>query len=101
VVCGAAIPLVRAIASSGRVEFSWDGMESIVDDAARCATRKPAAAGQYVATFCYSRQAEITGPGNPATGIQGNLVKPVCVDKPFTWPRDTVTTYRIPESAGS
>jgi hypothetical protein len=96
VVCGAAVPLVRDIATAGRVEFTWDGMESIVDDAARCATRKPAAAGQYVATFCYSSQADIVGGGNPATGVQGSLVKPVCTDIPFSWPKDSVTTFRIP-----
>ena len=96
-VCGAAIPLVRDISSIGRVEFAWDGTDSVLDSAAGCEIRQPATPGNYVASFCYSRKAETTGDGNPASGIQGSLVTPVCRDVLFTWPKATDVKYRIPD----
>jgi hypothetical protein len=86
-VCGAAIPLVRDIAADGAargVEFVWDGLMSVVDSAARCETRRPAPPGSYVARFCYAREAETTPGGDASRAVPGRVVRPVCVEQPFT-----------------
>ena len=94
-VCGAAIPVVRDIAS-GSIEVEWDGMTSVVNPAAACETRQPAPPGSYVATFCYAREAALMGDGDPKKGVQGTLVQPTCAKVPFTWPGAETVRYRVP-----
>lgn len=95
-VCGAAIPIVRDIAASGSIEFTWDGMDSSLDATAQCERREPAAAGAYVASFCYARSASLTGTGNPSTGTQGTLIQPTCATVPFTLPVSSAVRYKVP-----
>ena len=86
-VCGAAIPLVRNIAGGGdrsSVEFVWDGMTSVLDPLSGCESRHPAPPGSYMAQFCFSREAEIEGDGDPARAVPGRLIRPMCMEKPFT-----------------
>lgn len=96
VVCGAAIPIVRDIATARSIEFTWDGMDSSLDATSGCERRAAAAAGAYVATFCYARSANLTGTGNPATGVQGSLTQPTCATVPFTWPASAAVRYQVP-----
>lgn len=95
-VCGAAIPIVRDIATTGSIEFTWDGLDSSLDATSGCERREAAAAGAYVASFCYARSASVTGTGNPATGVQGTLNQPACATVPFTWPASAAVRYRVP-----
>lgn len=98
-VCGASIPLVRDIGGGGgprSVELVWDGMTSVVDSASRCETRRPAPPGEYVARFCYSREADLQGGGNPAAGVPGRLTSPTCVDRPFTLQDRAVVLSVVP-----
>lgn len=96
-VCGAAIPIVRDIAG-GHIELEWDGMTSVVDPARACETRQPAPPGRYVASFCYARQAALTGDGDAKVGVQGTLVQPTCANVPFSWPRAEAVRYQVPAS---
>jgi hypothetical protein len=87
VVCGAAISMIKNIANTaqtGLVEFVWDGMTSVFDAASGCETRQPALPGDYIARFCFSREAKLEGDGDPARAVPGRLVRPTCVEKPFT-----------------
>ncbi len=88
-VCGAAIPMVRALAMPGaprRIELVWDGSTSEIAPVERCETRRPAAPGGYVARFCYAREAAFDGAGSggPGRDRPGRLVRPTCVEQPFT-----------------
>ena len=94
-VCGMALPQVRDFtdgSSSGEIEFVWDGEWSVFDDEAMCERREPAPAGDYVATFCFSLNAQIDEgqDGDPARQVAGTLIDPVCVDQAFTLPTDEV-----------
>jgi hypothetical protein len=86
-VCGMAVPMVRDLTAGGgrRVEFVWDGMWSVVDSVARCETRRAAPAGDYVARFCWSREAVVEGGGggDPSRAVQGRLVRPECAERGF------------------
>jgi hypothetical protein len=85
-VCGAAIPMVRDIAGGGGppgVELVWDGTTSVVDSVSRCETRRPAPPGDYVARFCYSREAEVQPGGYPGAARPGRLLNPTCVNRAF------------------
>ena len=87
VVCGAAIPRIRDIAGGEErvpVEFEWDGMTSVIDPISECETRVPAPLGNYIARFCYSREAEFEGRGDPTRAVPGGVVHPTCVERPFT-----------------
>jgi len=97
VVCGAAIPFVQNIAGPGaarRVEFAWDGLISVVDSVARCETRRPAPPGEYVARFCYSREAEFPAGPDSTRAAPGRLLRPICVERTFT-PEDTEVVLTI------
>ncbi len=86
-VCGAAIPLIRKIGGAGdrgTIEFVWDGMTSVLDPLSGCETRQSAAPGDYIARFCYSREAEFAGNSDPTRAVSGRLIHPKCVEKPFT-----------------
>jgi hypothetical protein len=84
IVCGAAMPMIRNIANptqTGVIEFVWDGMTSAI--VSGCETRQPAVAGDYVARFCYSKEAEFQDGGDVTQGVPGRLVGPTCTEKPF------------------
>jgi hypothetical protein len=86
-VCGAAFPEVRNIAGGGdrrSIEFVWDGMTSVRDSLSGCETRRPVSPGQYIARFCYSREAEVEGNGDPLRAVPGRLIDATCIEKPFT-----------------
>ena len=86
-VCGAAIPFVKDIAGGGdrrTIEFVWDGMTSVLDPLSGCETRQPAPPGDYIARFCFSREAEFEGDGDPTRAVPGRVIHPTCVEKPFT-----------------
>jgi len=86
-VCGAALPFVRDLAgASGEkgIEFVWDLTTSVLDSASRCETRQPAPPGDYVARFCFSREATLEGQGDPTQAVMGRIAAPTCIDKPFT-----------------
>ncbi len=85
-ICGAAIPMVKNIASDAdnrSIEFVWDGMTSVIDSLSGCETRQPAPQGEYIARFCFSREAEPEG-ADPTRAVPGRLVGPTCVEKSFT-----------------
>ena len=87
VVCGAAISMIKNIANTGQtgmIEFVWHGMTSVVDAVSECETRQPALPGDYIARFCYSREAEFEGDSDPTRAVPGRLIRPTCTDKPFT-----------------
>ncbi len=87
VVCGAAISMIKNIANTaqtGMIEFVWDGMTSVVDALSGCETRQPAPPGDYIARFCFSREAEFEGDSDPTRAVPGRLIRPTCTDKPFT-----------------
>ena len=87
IVCGAAMPMIKNIASQAQIgltEFIWDGTTSVVDTVSGCETRQPALSGNFIARFCYSREAEFEGDSDLALGVPGRLVRPTCVEKPFT-----------------
>ena len=87
VVCGAALSMIKNIANgsqTGMIEFVWDGMTSVVDAVSGCETRQPAPPGDYIARFCYSREAEFDGDSDPTRAVRGRLVRPTCTDQPFT-----------------
>ena len=87
VVCGAAMPMIRDISATGQIgliEFIWDGMTSVVDAVSGCETRQPALPGNFIARFCYSREADFEGDSDLALGVPGRLIRPTCVEKPFT-----------------
>lgn len=86
-VCGAALPLVRNIAGGQEqrsVEFVWDGTTSVVDSVSGCESREPASPGDYSAEFCFSREADVQGGGDPSRAVPGSLIRPTCSPKPFT-----------------
>lgn len=90
-VCGAALPVIRNIGAGAavrRVELTWDGMTSELDVDARCERRRPAPPGAYVARFCHAREADLEGT---APVQSGRLVRPTCVDRPFTLRERRVT----------
>jgi hypothetical protein len=81
VVCGAGIPVIQNIgpgATSRSITTAWDKTTSVIDNVLQCERRQPAAPGPYVARFCYSREAEM------ADGKPTALLKPTCVERPFT-----------------
>lgn len=90
VVCGAAIPTIRDISATGQIgliEFIWDGTTSVVDAVSGCETRQPALPGHFIARFCYSHEANFLGdPGDrdPSGAIPGRLLRPLCVEQPFS-----------------
>ena len=87
-VCGASVPVVRDVVARGAtrtIDVEWDGAMSFVDPASRCERRTPVPAGDYVATFCYSRQVELAG-GSDGADLQGVLRQPTCRDVPFSLP---------------
>ncbi len=87
VVCGAAISMIMNIANTGQtgmIEFVWHGMTSVVNAVSGCETRQPALPGDYIARFCYAREAEFEGDSDPTRAGPGRLVRPTCTDKPFT-----------------
>lgn len=86
-ICGAAIPLIRNIAGGGdrgSIEFVWDGMTSVRDSLFGCETRRPAPPGEYIARFCFSREAVFEGDGDPTRAVPGRLTHPTCLEQPFT-----------------
>ena len=100
VVCGAAIPIVRDAVKAGNVEFEWDGLESVVDPIAGCETQQATPPGNYVASFCYSRTAGMSGSDNTAVDKQGTVVNPVCKDVPFVLPLTTgAVTFQVPSGS--
>ena len=87
VVCGAAMSTIRNIgagAETGMIEFVWDGMTSGFDEVSGCEIRRPALPGDYIARFCYSREAEFQTNSDPALAVPGRLVGPDCTERPFT-----------------
>jgi hypothetical protein len=85
-VCGAAIPMVSQIASDvdrRTIEFVWDGMTSELDSRSGCETRQPAVPGDYVARFCFSREAELDGDLEQTQAAPGRLIRPTCTERPF------------------
>lgn len=84
-VCGAALSMVRDVAAADErgIAFVWDGMTSTIDPSRQCERRQPAPPGNYVARFCYSREATVQG-GDPARAAQGSVRNPTCVDRTFT-----------------
>ena len=87
VVCGAAMSMIRNIgdgAETGMVEFVWDGMTSGFDEVTGCEIRRPALPGDYIARFCYSREAEFQGASDATMAVPGRLVSPDCTERPFT-----------------
>ena len=87
VVCGAAMSTIRNIgdgAETGMIEFVWDGMTSGFDEASGCEIRRPALPGDYIARFCYSREAEFQANSDPVLAVPGRLVSPDCTERPFT-----------------
>jgi hypothetical protein len=87
VVCGAAMPTIQNIgdgAQTRMIEFVWDGMTSVFDSASGCEIRRPALPGDYIARFCYSREAEFDGDSDPTLAVPGRLIRPTFTDKPFT-----------------
>lgn len=95
-VCGAAMPIVRDIAVARRVEFVWDGMESVLDTVAGCESRQRAPAGAYIASFCYSGIASLQGGGDVKTGTVGLVQEPICTDVPFAIPGTNVVSLQVP-----
>ena len=86
-VCGVSIPMVQDIAdpgATGVIELMWDGLTSVADPVAGCELRQPAPQGEYVARFCYSREAELEGGVAPTNPVPGGLVRATCTDLPFT-----------------
>jgi hypothetical protein len=97
-VCGAAIPLVRNLASSAderSIEFVWDLTTSVRDSVSGCETREAVPPGTYTARFCFSREAELQGQGDVTRGVMGRVVSPTCVDREFTLQEQQVVV-RIP-----
>ena len=87
VVCGAAMSTIRNIgagAETGMIEFVWDGMTSAFDEVSGCEIRRPALPGDYIARFCYSREAEFQTNSDPALAVPGRLVGLDCTERPFT-----------------
>jgi hypothetical protein len=87
VVCGSAMSTIRNIgagAETGTIEFVWDGMTSGFDEVSGCEIRRPALPGDYIARFCYSREAELQANSDPALAVPGRLVSPDCTERPFT-----------------
>jgi hypothetical protein len=87
VVCGAAMPMVKDIADperTGLIELTWDGTDSAVNAVSRCETRQPAESEDLIARFCYSREADLRETGDLNLGIPGLLIRPICVERPFT-----------------
>ena len=86
-VCGAAIPLIRDLKSDSSlssVEFTWDGITSVIDPASGCESRRPAMEGTYIARFCYSTEAEVEPGAEGRAASPGTLVDATCVENPFT-----------------
>jgi len=101
-VCGAALPFVRNLAgATGEkgIEFVWDMMTSVLDSASRCETRQPAPPGDYVARFCFSREATLEGQGDPTQAVMGRIAAPTCVDRPFTLEEQQVVLTIPPDSS--
>ena len=101
-VCGAAIPLVRDIGvNSGprAIDVQWDGTMSVVDPAAACETREAAPAGDYVATFCYSRRADLADNATGGRDVQGVLLQPTCRAVSFSLPREGEVVVSIPNDS--
>ena len=97
VVCGAAMAMIRNIgegAQSGGIEFVWDGMTSGFDGVSGCELRRPAPPGDYIARFCYSREAEFQSGGDPTMAVPGRLIRPDCTERPFTL-LDQEVVFRI------
>lgn len=97
-VCGAAMPMVRDITDAGFegvIDLHWTGKTSLVDTSDDCERREHASFGDYAATFCWSLQAEVTGEGDPAEGVAGTLINPICRDVRFTLPDDDNVVYGI------
>lgn len=87
VVCGSAMSTIRNIgagAETGTIEFVWDGMTSGFDEVSGCEIRRPALPGDYIARFCYSREAEFQANSDPALAVPGRLVGLDCAERPFT-----------------
>jgi len=81
---------------TGSISFDWDGLTSMVTAAEQCEVRVPVEDGSYTASFCWSLQADVRGTGDPAEGVEGEVINPVCVDVDFTIPDDDgVVTYSI------
>ena len=87
VVCGASMPTIKNIgagAQTGMVEFVWDGMTSGFDEVSGCEIRRPALPGDYIARFCYSREADFATGSDPTMAVPGRLISPSCTERPFT-----------------
>jgi hypothetical protein len=95
-VCGAAIPFVRKLVPGTSMEFIWDGMTSALDPVSGCETRRPAAPGHYTASFCFARAVEVVRGGDPDTAALARLVKPSCMEKPFSLLQEDVV-FAVPE----
>ena len=85
VVCGAALETVVDIAALNdrSIALQWDGMTSVVRVVEGCEIREPATPGEYLARFCYSRQAEMTERGEPSQPSVGRLIDPECTERTF------------------
>ena len=97
VVCGAAMSTIKNIgdgAQDGMVEFVWDGMTSGFEEVSGCEIRRPALPGDYIAQFCYSREAEFESGSDPTLGVPGRLLRPNCTEGPFTL-LDREVVFRI------
>jgi len=97
-VCGQGIGMVRDITGgtySGSIEMYWDGVTSIVEEEDDCEQRVQAPAGSYTASFCWSLNATINSEDDPALGVPGELVDPICQDIEFELYVDDEVVYQI------
>ncbi len=86
VVCGAAVSMVSNIAGEGgarTIEYEWNGITSVLDPVSGCESRETSPPGDYVARFCYSREARFEGEADETGAVPGRLLNPTCVEKRF------------------